>query len=44
MYCRSALRPRAWGPAIAFHFLIYRKDLAAYKKYEAEERLNITHF
>lgn len=34
----------AWGPAIAFHFMVYRKDLAAFHKHEAEERLNITHF
>ena len=34
----------AWGPAIAFHFLVYRKDLEAYKQHEAEEQLNITDF
>ena len=34
----------AWGPAVAFHFLVYRKDLEAYKKHEAEERLDLAHF
>lgn len=34
----------AWGPAIAFHYLVYRKDFEAYQKHEAEERLSITHF
>lgn len=33
-----------WGTAIAFHFMVYRKDLEAFKREEAEERLNITHF
>ena len=34
----------AWGPAIAFHYLVYRKDFAAFQKHEAEERRNLTHF
>lgn len=27
----------AWGTAIAFLFLVYRKDLEAYRRHEAEE-------
>jgi hypothetical protein len=34
----------AWGPAIAFLFMVYRRDFAAYKQHEAEERMNLTHF
>jgi hypothetical protein len=34
----------AWGPAIAFLFMVYRRDLAAFKQHEAEERMNLTHF
>ena len=34
----------AWGPAIAFHYLVYRKDLEAFHRQEAEERMNLTHF
>ncbi len=34
----------AWGPAIAFFFLVYRKDLEAFKLHDAEERRNLTHF
>lgn len=34
----------AWGPAIAFHFMVYCKDLEAFKKHDAEERMNLTHF
>lgn len=34
----------AWGPAIAYYYIVYRKDLAAFHAHEAEERLNITHF
>jgi hypothetical protein len=34
----------AWGPAIAFFFLVYRKDLEAFKQHDAEERRNLTHF
>lgn len=33
-----------WGTAIAFLFLVYRKDLAAHKQQEEHERMNLTHF
>jgi hypothetical protein len=34
----------AWGPAIAFFYLVYRKDLEAFHRQDAEERMNLTHF
>ena len=34
----------AWGPAIAFQFMVYRRDVADFKRYDAEERNNLTHF
>ena len=34
----------AWGPAIAFHYLVYRRDFEAFLKHEAEERRDLTHF
>lgn len=33
-----------WGPAIAFHFMVYRKDLEAFKRHDEEERRDLTHF
>jgi hypothetical protein len=33
-----------WGTAIAFLFMVYRKDLAAFKHHEEQERMNLTHF
>ena len=33
-----------WGTALAFLFLVYRKDVAAYKHQEEQERMNLTHF
>lgn len=34
----------AWGPAIVFFWVVYRKDLEAFKLHDAEERRNLTHF
>lgn len=31
----------AWGPAIAFLFLVYRKDLEAFRQHDAEERAHL---
>lgn len=33
-----------WGPAIAFYFMVYRKDLEAFKLHDEEERRDLTHF
>ena len=33
-----------WGTAIAFLFMVYRKDFAEFKRHEEHEKMNLTHF